>query len=528
MKQFSFTGSLSRRRFVGATAVAASWPWLGSGAAELSIDPQAISGNPFGLGVASGDPLPDGVILWTRLRLQVPEVYSGNPGGAVRVGWEVFSDEGATKPVARGTQAAWPELGHSVHVDVRGLRPGREYWYRFSCGAYQSVLGRTKTADPEAESVRFGVASCNNYEHGYFTAFDLMAEDRLDFIFHAGDYVYEKAPKPGQVRTHRGNACISLDDYRIRYTQYRLDPLMQKMHRSAPFIASWDDHEVAGNWADLDDKYGTPHEVFALRRAAAFQAFYEFMPIRVSRWMPGEPFPLYRRFRFGGAVQFLVLDTRQYRSDQACQDASWGAPCEGFSDPARTMIGASQSRWLEQQLRNGGDRWAIIGNQVPSYRRNGGTVEKPLYAMDKWDGYPHAQSAFHALLKEHANGRALVLSGDVHAHYASDLKLSWESEEPAFGAELSTTSVASGGDGQSVEERWPHLARQNPHLLYHSKRRGYMRCHATRDAIESHFVTLDRVSEPDGKATIDAVARWAFGGEGLALSRESSEWQSWG
>lgn len=516
----------SRRRFLTAMAGGLILPATVRPFSHAIADLD-LATSPFAFGVASGDPLPDRVVIWTRLKLQAADAERDTGDLPIEVRWEVFESADAAASTLDGTAVAWPELGYSVHVDVSGLAPGREYWFRFRCGGQVSDLGRTRTADPGATSVRFAVVSCNNYEHGYFRAFDLISRDGLDFVFHAGDYIYEGAPKGGTPRGHTGGACVTLSDYRRRYEQYRSDPDLQALHRTTPFIASWDDHEVAGNWANLNDKFGTPVEVFQHRRQAAFQAFYEFLPIRIGKWMSRDPFPLYRSFRFGGDLHFVVLDTRQFRSDQACGDDKVTTACAELRDADRTMLGRRQFDWLETRLRENTERWTVVGNQVPSYLRNLGGPDEARYSMDKWDGYPHAQQAFHSLLKQFADGSCLVLSGDLHAHYASELRRDWSRPGSTFGTEFTVTSISSGGDGGNYKPDWPSLRQNNPHIGYHSNRRGYLRCEASRDFIDAEFVVLDKVSVPGGKASIDARARLTRGAAAAGIRSSTTDWKPW-
>ena len=275
---------------------------------------------PFTLGVASGDPLPDGVVLWTGLAPE-PLQGGGMPMADVEVGWEIAADDGFDTIVQQGAAIARPELGHSVHVEVEGLEPGREYRYRFHAGDEESQTGRTKTApaaDAAVDRLRFGFAGCNHYETGHFTAFRRMAEENLDFVFHTGDYIYEYRAEGGRrerVRQHHANEIHTLEDYRNRYAQYKSDPDFMAVHASAPFVVTWDDHEVDNNWAADRDQDDTPPEVFVLRRAAAFQAYYETMPLRRAQLPTPMRLKLYRDMRFGDLMTLNALDARQYRSD---------------------------------------------------------------------------------------------------------------------------------------------------------------------------------------------------------------------
>src|SRR5882762_1602550 len=329
---------------------------------------------PFTLGVASGDPLPDGLVLWTRLAPK-PLEGGGMPMAPVDVDWEIARDARFQNIVQKGSMLARPELGHSVHVEVAGLDPGREYWYRFRAGDEVSQVGRTKTAPPAGAPVdrlRFGVCGCSHYEAGYFTAFRRMAEERFDFVFHTGDYIYEGRADGGRndrIRQHNGPEPYTLVDYRNRYALYKSDRDLLAAHASAPFVMTWDDHEVDNNYAGDFDENGTPPELFVLRRAAAYQAYYETMPLRASALPSGSHMRIYRRMQFGALIDFSVLDTRQWRSDQACGDGNH-TDCAEALDSTRTMMGAAQEKWLFDNLADVKARWTVIGQQVPTYARD--------------------------------------------------------------------------------------------------------------------------------------------------------------
>jgi alkaline phosphatase D len=459
---------------------------------------------PFPLGVASGEPLPDGVVLWTRL---APDPLNGGgmPMARVEVGWEVARDAAFRDIALKGTAVARPELGHSVHVEVSGLQPGRDYWYRFHAGREVSQTGRTKTAPAPGSAVdrlRFAVCGCNHYESGFFTAFQHLADQSFDFVFHTGDYIYEDRAdggrNPGRVRQHHGDEIFTVVDYRNRYAQYKLDPALRAAHLSAPFIVSWDDHEVDNDHAGDRDEHDTPPEVFLLRRAAAYQAFFESMPLRRAQLANGPSLLLYRRLRFGSLIDLSVLDTRQYRSDQACG----GAPATGCAaalDPNRTMLGAEQERWLFEALAGVKARWTVIGQQVPTFARDNAKANpQGRFAMDKWDGYVVARQRLYARIKETRAPNPLILSGDVHLHYGADLKLDFANpSSETIGAEFTNTSITTGGDGGDVAPNWEATRADNPHIKYHGGRRGYIDCTATPATIRADFKIVDRVTVPD-------------------------------
>ena len=458
---------------------------------------------PFTLGVASGDPLPGGVVLWTRL---APEPLGGGgmPMSRVDVGWEVARDPAFGSIVRRGTVVARPELGHSVHVEVTGLEPDREYWYRFRAGAEVSSPGRTKTAPTEGAAVnrlRFAVCGCNHYEHGFFTVFQQIADEQFDFVFHTGDYIYENRADGGRnpscVRQHHRDEIFTVVDYRNRYAQYKLDPALRAAHESAPFIVSWDDHEVDNDYAGDHDDRDTPPEVFLLRRAAAYQAYFESMPLRRAQFPAGPTLRLYRRLQFGDLIDLSVLDTRQHRSPQACGGGS-ATGCAEALDPARTILGSVQERWLFENLASAKARWTILGQQVPTYMRDFSKVNPDRqFSMDKWDGYVASRHRLYERLKETEAPNPIVLSGDVHLHYGADLKLDFTNpESETIGVELTNSSITSGGDGSEVAGNWESIRSDNPHITYHSGRRGYIDCVATQETLQTDFKIVDRVTVP--------------------------------
>jgi alkaline phosphatase D len=456
--------------------------------------------NPFSLGVASGDPWPDSVILWTRL---APEPFEGGgmPTANVEVSWQVASDRSFRSIVRSGTVLARPELGHSVHVEAGGLAPAREYFYRFRCGGEVSQVGRTKTAPAPGAPVdrlRFGVCGCGHYETGYFSAYGRVADEQFDFVFHTGDYIYEGGGDPsrttGKVRLHHGQEIYTLVDYRNRYAQYKSDPDLMAAHLSAPFVMAWDDHEVDNDYAGDHDEHDTPPEVFLLRRAAAYQAYYESMPLRASMLPNGPNLLLYRHLQFGNLIDMTVLDTRQYRSKQArCGDP---VTCPELLDVKRTILGASQERWLFETLAASRARWTVIGQQVPTFARDMASVNAASrYSVDKWDGYAASRNRLFTHLQDTKAPNPIVLSGDVHTHWCADLKADFtRPTSPTVGVEFTNSSVTSGGDGTDVQPTWEVMRRDNPHITFHSNKRGYIACTATQAAMTADFRIVDRVT----------------------------------
>jgi alkaline phosphatase D len=464
---------------------------------------------PFTLGVASGDPVPDGVVLWTRLA-PAPLEGGGMPMTNVEVHWEIAADQTFRTMTQRGTEIARPELGHSVHVEAAGLQPGRDYWYRFRAGDEVSPVGRTKTAPAAGAGVdrlRFAVCGCSHYESGYFTAYRRIAEEQFDFVLHTGDYIYEGRGHGGRsavaVRQHQGQEIYTVVDYRNRYAQYKSDPDLLAAHASAPFIVSWDDHEVDNDYAGDRDENETPSELFLLRKAAAYQAYYETMPLRRQALPAGSRMRLYRRLQFGGLLDLSVLDTRQYRSKQACGGGSKPACAEAI-DPGRTMLGAEQEKWLFENLASTRATWTVLGQQVPTFARDAQKINPAArFPMDKWDGYVAARNRLYARLKDTKAPNPVVLSGDVHQHYGGDLKLDFtRPDSETVGVEFTNTAITSGGDGADVSATWEQIKSDNPHIKYHSGLRGYIACTATPSAMRADFKVLDRVTVRDQPARI--------------------------
>jgi alkaline phosphatase D len=497
-------GRLSRRELLNV-----AWK-LGAAAivqplVPLRVVAQPIFRNyPFTLGVASGDPWPDGAVLWTRL---APEPLDGGgmPAVNIEVGWEVAREAAFRTIVQKGTSVARPELGHSVHVEVSGLEPAREYWYRFRAGNEISQVGRTRTAPAPGAAVdrlRFAVCGCSHYEAGYFTALRRVAEEQFDFVFHTGDYIYEGRAdggrNPAVVRQHQGAEIYTVVDYRNRYAQYKLDRDLLAAHASAPFVITADDHEVDNDYAGDTDENDTPPEVFLLRRAAAYQAHYETMPVRAPAFPSGARMRSYRRLQFGNLIDLSVLDTRQFRSNQACTGAT-ATGCTEADDQRRTMLGADQEKWLFDQLGTVRAKWTVLGQQVPTFARDAAAANpQGRFSMDKWDGYTAARQRLYERLRETRAPNPIVLSGDVHVHYGADLRMDFRDEaSAAIGVELTNSSITSGSDGAEVAASWAAVRGANPHIKYHSGRRGYIACTATPTEMRADFKVVDRVTVPD-------------------------------
>jgi len=500
----------SRRRLLqafGASAVTAlSIPLLGRPALAQPL----FMNYPFQLGVAAGDPVADGFVIWTRLAPEPLAIGHGMPAQPVDVSWEVAADAGFKTIARKGTAIARPELGHSVHVEVAGLEPARPYWYRFQAGSERSLTGRARTTPPigsRLDKVRFGVAGCQHYEQGLFTAHRKLAAEELDFVFFYGDYIYEgrgnrvwNGPNGPveNVRQYASQEIYSLDDYRRRYAQHKMDADLQAAHASAAWFVVWDDHETDNNWVSELDQDGTPANVFALRRQAAVQAFYENMPLRPTAFPVGAAMQLYRSATFGDLLDLSILDTRQYRSDQPCGD-KWGAVCDTLDRADADVLGARQEAWALGRLSSSKARWKTFAQQVMmmDLDRDPG----PAYVVnpDSWAGYRTPRNRLLGQIDRRKLSNVVVLTGDEHQNYAGELHL--DGRNPGrrpIAAEFVTTSISSGGDG--IEQRPDMAAIQavNAQLKFNNAQRGYLVCDVTPERWVSDFKVLDRVTDRNG------------------------------
>lgn len=514
------TGAASpdRRRFLTAgaavlSAVASTQLWLPATAraAETPL-PDGV----FSLGVASGDPLPDGIVLWTRL---APDPLNGGgmPDHAVSVDWEIAEDDRFRKTVRRGVAQALPEYGHSVHVDVRHLRPGHAYWYRFRVSGQISPTGRTRTAPhPHSKSggLRFALASCQNWQHGYFTPYaDMLAQDP-DCVLFVGDYIYESSPSATALRRHEGTGePYSLVQYRNRYAQYRTDPDLAAMHANAPWVVTFDDHEVDNDWAGEipQDPANQPHDAFVARLTAAYQAYYEHMPVRATSIPNGPHIQMYRRFEFGRLARLNVLDTRQYRSDQVTSQ-------EAAQNPALTMLGAEQKEWLLDGLHDSPARWNLIASQIMMAETDILLGAGKQWFYDAWDGYQVERNEFLGEFEDVRN--PVVLSGDRHLTMISDLKKDFaDPASDVVGAEFVGTSISANGDQDQAafHAQWDPLMADNPHWKFIDAHRGYHLFDIDRHGIDAQVRVVDTVRQPTATASTLARLRVAAGRPGVEL-----------
>lgn len=515
--------ALSRRRLLqslGGAAALATMPLLGR---EALAQPR-FRIYPFQLGVAAGDPASDGFVIWTRLAPEPLETSYGMPAQPMEVRWEVAPDARFETIARSGTAIARPELGHSVHVEVEGLEPARPYWYRFIAGSERSLTGRAKTlpmAGADVARVRFGVAGCQHYEQGLFTAFrKLAAEEDLDFVYHYGDYIYEgrgsrlwnSATGPIEnVRQHVEDEIYSLDDYRRRYAQYKMDADLQAAHASAAFFTTWDDHEIDNNWVSAIDQDGTPPAIFNLRRQVAAQAYYENMPLRARSFPVGPAIQLYRRASYGRLLDMNFLDTRQYRSDQACGD-SWGVVCPEVDRREAEVLGQMQEKWLIDGLNRSEARWKSLAQQIMVMDLDRNPEAEIAYNLDSWAGYDTPRDRLLRNIRERNIDNVVVLTGDEHQHYAGELHLDGRNPEGRpIATEFVATSATSGGNGMDQRPDMVAIQAANPQLKFNNYQRGYIVADVTPERWETQFRVLDQVTRPGGEISTRATATVAAG-----------------
>ena len=501
----------SRRTFLTQAALAASAVALPR--VYAAATPSWRAGEPFSLGVAAGSPTVDGFVVWTRLAPQPlsndPDAPGGVRPGAYTIGYVVATDASLRSIVRTGTAVADARFAYSVHVEIGGLEPGRSYWYRFTCGDATSRVGRAITLPaPGAATarLRLGYVSCANYEHGYFAAYRHLADEAPDVAIFLGDYIYEYIDKSAtKVRAHSdGVDATTLPLYRNRYAQYRTDPDLQRLHAEVPALVTWDDHEVQNDYAsqwsqDFDD----PVE-FLKRRAAAYQAYYEHMPLRARAIPNGPDMLLYDRVRFGDLAEIALLDGRQYRSREACQrppsngggHLETDASCAELRDATRSMLGNAQEAWLHDGLANSTARWNLIAQDVLMTRlRERNRDGAVAYWTDDWNGYPAARTRLMTHIRDARVANPVVLSGDIHSFWANELKVDYDdSAAPVVATEFIGTSVSAH---PPPYELFVKFLPDNPNVKYfESRKRGYATLDVTPERIATQFRAIVDVADP--------------------------------
>lgn len=496
--------TLDRRKLLSLAAATA----LAGAAPRSAWSQPRIADNPFTLGVASGSPAADSVVLWTRLAAR-EALRQG-----VTVRWEVAHDEAFTRIARQGQAEAVPELAHSVHVEAMGLEPDRWYFYRFMAGAWTSTTGRTRTlpaVDADPRSLKLAVASCQRWEHGFFSGYRHMRTEQPDAVLFLGDYIYEYPTAIGAVRVPDGVWATTLDDYRNRHALYKSDADLQAMHAACPWIVTWDDHEVQNDYAGPRRGEAGPLVAdFAARRAAAYQAYYEHMPLRAADFAravrsgaKGAAFSLHSQLRFGRLAQLCVLDTRQHKSPQACtRSGRFGTSpvnpedCAAWNDPARSLLGGAQEQWLEEQLARPGATWNLLGQTTIFGQRDLRPGPGRTFWNDAWDGYPASRARVIAALQKHAVANPVVLGGDIHENWVGHVKADYARPDSAnVGVEFCGTSLTSRPNNP---ERLAERKADNPHFIHaEAEGRGYAIAEFSHDRLQVSLRVVDDVTQQE-------------------------------
>jgi alkaline phosphatase D len=523
--------AIHRRRLLQSLASAGAGFYLPPRASAQ----QRLAGNPFTLGVASGSPTHDSVVLWTRLLLDNDEALRMQLA-PVAVRWEVAHDENFSRIVQNGQAQAVAALAHSVHVEVQGLEADRWYFYRFAVGDAVSTTGRTRTFPAPGAIVkrlRLAYASCQRWEHGYYSAYRHMLGEDLDLVLFLGDYIYEY-PNAGQaVRVPAGGWVVTLDDYRQRYALHKGDTDLRAMHAACPWLVTWDDHEVQNDYAGgAPGNSGPPVADFAARRAAAYQAFYEHMPVRasvltraVAGLASGAEMRIYQRVPYGRLASLYMLDARQYKDAQVCtRDGKAGsstlnpATCPAWKDPARSMLGAQQERWLEAEWSRAASKesgWNVVGQQSLLGQRDFRPGPGQVLWNDGWDGYAAARTRLTDSLRKNAVANPVLLGGDVHENWVGHIKADYaDTASASVGTEFCGTSITSRSAGNA---KIPDYLAENPHFVFaDSERKGYgvveltpskltttLRVVSDVTRVDSGVQTLAQFTVPAGRPVIE-------------------------
>jgi alkaline phosphatase D len=474
---------------------------------------------PFSLGVASGSPTTDGFVLWTRLAPEPlcpdPLTPGGLSAGDISLSYEIAADDSMQHIVHRGAAFAESRFAHSVHVQVHGLQPGRPYWYRFRSGGAYSSIGRATTLprpDATLDHLRMGFVSCANYEAGYFAAYRHLADETPDLVMYLGDYIYEyiDSHSTDLVRKHSdGVEATDLSTYRNRYAQYRLDADLQRLHATASALVTWDDHEVTNDYGNLlSTTFGEPviftdPAQFKLRRAAAYQAFYEHMPVTPVRTPHGAQLRIYDRYQLGSLLQVFMTDARQYRSPAPC----FGPPdhvagrvittheCPELYAESRSMFGTAQESWLYQGLSKSTAQWNLIGQSVLMARlRRYNAAGEESYWTDDWNGYPASRQRLLQHIHDSKLRNPVVIGGDAHAFFANELKLDF--------ADAAAPVVATEFVGTSISAKEPNfdmsaVMRDNPHIRFFDKSvRGYVSMQLHKSQLITRYQAVSDARDP--------------------------------
>lgn len=478
---------LSRRDLLGGAAALAASRFVAAGRVAAAPPPPRLTEDPFALGVASGEPARDGFVIWTRV--------AGLRQDAV-VAWDVAADEGFRRIVRTGRAAAPVARGGAVHVRVRGLAPGRRWFYRFHLAGAVSRIGRVSTIAARPDHLRLALASCQHWEQGWFTGYrDMIAAD-VAAVLQVGDYIYEKSFGAGpDVRSFGAPDPVTLDDYRARHALYRSDRDLADAHAAMPFIVAFDDHEVENDYAGVHGATTADPGAFLRRRTAAYQAYFEHMPLDPAALADDGGIRLHRRFQWGDLTTVHMLDTRQHRSAHGCatEEERGGRivhGCTALDDPARTMLGHAQEAWLDDGLRREGARWSLVAQQ---------TLFAPLALpqgaryTDIWDGYGASRARLLDALGRPSVSNALILGGDVHSFWLNDIART--PGGPPVATEVVTSCLASRNGPEALFAPAQSL---NPHVrLLDNHHAGYVLLDLTPARVEIDVRVVESLADPD-------------------------------
>ncbi len=501
--------------------------WLAAGSAALWLPGTArsqarITSNPFTLGVASGAPEPDGVVLWTRLLPQ--GLFSSLGKEPVNVRWEVAHDDQFKQIVQQGQVVAAAELAHAVHIEVAGLAPNRWYFYRFHAGDFTSGIARTRTLpapDAQVDKFRLAFASCQRWEHGFYSAHRHMSQEQLDLVLFLGDYIYEYPAAANAVRNTNGRWVQTLDDYRARYALHKSDADLQAAHAACPWAICWDDHEVHNDYTGETQGFTSnaepaPSQTFVQRRASAYQAWYEHMPVRASvltralaGLQQGAEMRIYQNLRWGQLANLYVLDPRQYKDANVCtRDGRAGssrvdpATCAPWADPNRSLLGKTQETWLDAQLGQSQTGWQVLGQSSLLGPRDFRSGPQKSFWNDGWDGYPAARSRLTDALRKNLTGKtgrtAVVLGGDVHENWVGHVKADYNDAKSAnVGVEFCGAGISSRSSN-AARTVVDGLLAENPHFTFADNRsNGYSVCEFTPTSLTTQLRAVDDVTRRD-------------------------------
>ncbi len=458
--------------------------------------------SPFTLGVASGYPTSNSVVLWTRLAPAPLQPGGGLPtDSVVPVTWEVATDDRMKHIVQTGIDYATSEWAHSIHAEPAQLEPGRDYWYRFTAGGARSPIGHTRTAprgDEDNARMRIAVASCQQYEHGYFVAYRHMLDDDLDLAVHVGDYIYEGSWGRNRIRHHNAPEAITVSDYRIRHALYRGEKELQDAHAACPWLVTWDDHEVENDYAGMVSEEDDETTWFLARRAAAYRAYYEHMPLPRRAAPFGADMRLFAQRSFGQLANVVMLDSRQYRSPLACtapaRRNSRAVNCPELNEASRTKLGVVQEYWARNQMGSSRARWNIFaqGTVMAYIDEQQGPGE--LFWNDGWNGYPAARARLMESIGQTQVSNPVLLGGDIHSFLAANHhRIPADRTSPVIASEFVTTSITSEAISQaSLDAR----RAENPNLIFaNSERRGYLLLDLSRERLRADLVAMNSVSD---------------------------------